>query len=96
MFVAFPLEKKNSEAGGCNTALGAFNYRGEPSRESLVTLSATSRRRKSTHVFLTTQEKVSMNLHRLLTTATNSHKALSSRTAERKWRSQYEQSRSYR
>jgi hypothetical protein len=61
-----------------------------------LTMSPTSRRQKSTHVFLTTQEKISMNLHRLLTTAANSHKALLSRTAERKWRFQYEQSRSYR
>jgi len=26
MFVAFPLEKKNSEAAGSNTALGAFKF----------------------------------------------------------------------
>jgi hypothetical protein len=34
MFVAFPLEKKNSEAGGSNTALGAFNYWGNPAGEN--------------------------------------------------------------
>jgi hypothetical protein len=34
MFVAFPLETKSSEAGGSNTALGAFNYWTNPAVEN--------------------------------------------------------------
>lgn len=48
MFAVFPLEKKNSEAEGCNTALGAFSYWINPAGESLVTLSATFRQSENT------------------------------------------------